>query len=223
MIAFLKQNLSYLFLFATISFSLSLILAMSLWGLCYAILQFLACAILLYFLNKEKQKEKIVFATYRFLQSFISNLNLQKNVKASLEIASYHLDGYQVIKSYEECLELKDKSYRLYGFEKYFRSILEKEEENQAQLIDYYPLLEEIQDAFQRLEKKRERREKNCKLFLILYLLSLSFLALVFQSSSFLKEIILQKLYLHLSGILLSLSIPLYLFFLIRSLRNEII
>ena len=75
MIAFLKHNLSYLFLFATISFSLSLILAMSLWGLCYAILQFLACAILLYFLNKEKQKEKIVFATYRFLQSFISNLN----------------------------------------------------------------------------------------------------------------------------------------------------
>lgn len=221
MSAFFKDRLQQILVAFVLSFLLLMLLSSDVLGLSISLLHVLVLLLLLYRLYLEEKKERRKSIAYDFLEKFVSGLNLQKNVLQSLEEASKTLGNSQPVKSYDECIQLKEKAYVLYGFENAFGDVMAKEEKNEALLSDYFPLLNEIQEQRTWLEKDREKRNRGLLRFAVFYLLSLLMITILFRQSEYLKSLLSFDLYRILFGVLLSLPYPLILFFTTRRLQYE--
>ena len=122
--------------------------------------------------NKIKYALQCKLASYTFFSSFLKNISCSENVKRSYENAAKYLSGYTSIVPYED---LQDTSLPLYRYQNVFQFILEKARNNEALLLFYLPMIDEIKTMTSKLEKDLYQLEKK-KNETIIFLLVLELL-----------------------------------------------
>ena len=164
-------------------------------------------------IKKLKDKQ----ASYSFFLCFIKGIEDNVGVKASYESASRYLVSHQEIIPYEEL----DSNHNLllYDFQKYFNFILLKDQNNEAQILFYRPLMEEVKLKLHLLEEDIAKIKKRY-LYLMLFLLALLLLLVTFTSMQNIKEVFTSSIYFMASAFLLSLLAPCYFFMEYQSYRG---
>ena len=199
-----------------------MILSFILYGnLLFAIFGSLVSLVLSYILLLKKEEIRQTFhkkeSSYSFFYSFLKGIEESLPIKSAYESACRYLVSYQKMIPYDEMDD--NHTLNLYDYQKYFDFILKKDKENEARLLLYRPLMEDIKDRLLRMKKRSDLIKKR---FLSLFVIILSFLLLmvVFILIGNNKEVFKDTFYKMGATLLLSLLSPFILLMEYQSYRG---
>lgn len=170
------------------------------------VIQTILLFVILNSIDKKDNDLKCIISSYSFLLSYIQNVEDNKGSKASYDIASRYLIGYQQVNPYEEIDE--NNNLKLYKFQKYFNFIISSDKKNEVHLLSYRQLIENIESELNfddKYNKKISQITLISKLIILILELLLLVIKLYFKSE--VNEINTSIL---LSYISLFITIPLF-------------
>lgn len=128
-------------------------------------------SVLIYYLSYQVELKNIKFlVSLKFFSSYLLKINDGNSLKISYESSIKPLITYYDILSFEKILENINCPYDLKQYATFFVYTLEKEKKNEAQLPNYIPLQEDVDETIDRITKKitKAKKEKICSLVLVL-------------------------------------------------------
>ena len=142
-------------------------------------------------------------SAYHFIYSLSKSMYENINFKQAYEISCRYLISYQDTIPFEEILE--DKNLNLYEFQSYFDLLVSKEKENQSNLLNTFPLMEESSLIINKIEEKEKKIKHNSLISMAITISMLFLLILSFQfvlDKSFLSKFPYSLIFAFLSTIL---------------------
>lgn len=144
----------------------------------------------IYYLSYQVELKSIKFlVSLKFFSSYLLKINDGNSLKISYESSIKPLITFYDIVSFEKIMENINCPYDLKKFKTFFIYTLEKEKKNEAQLPNYIPLQEDIDETIDSITKKKTKakREKIFSLVLVLFIVLLVILTKSFSPSLFSK------------------------------------
>lgn len=177
----------------------------------FCLLQILLYLILASRREKSEQEYQRRISAYSFFACFLENLIENRSVEQSYETGLSYLISFQESIPFEELSS--EHCPDLYEYQTYFRTILEKDQKNEAMLLHFESLSESVEKKLSATEKEKRRKKKFASYVLL------------FPTSAFLLALIKNIIQVDMKSsilpiiLLLILSLPYPLFILTQTSR----
>jgi hypothetical protein len=125
------------------------------------------------FTKIDEQKEKIdqEISSYIFFDAFLKGIQDSLPIRSSYEAGSRYLISYQKAIPYEEIKN--GNSMNLFSFQCYFDYIMEKDNQNEATLLNYYDIRRKLNHTIEEKEARYKRIMDNTNIGYIILILCL--------------------------------------------------
>ncbi len=201
---FIKGRIGTLLLLFIIPFFFCYLIPFPYYFISIAI-SWIGSVIVLYYRAKEEQALEKLYARKGFIVSFFAQLCQQATFKQAYEISIKYLNSFFQLHTYEEMIE--DPSLYDLDKEELFLYALGKEKKNEGMLSNYSLLYESKVKEYDELNEVKEKRNKNYKLYLLLFGASVFALTLIFVLYPNIKNSL--NSFYYLIGSIIGLSLPL--------------
>ena len=181
---------------------------------------FCITSVILMYKNYQKEIElKSNLASYNFFSSFLSSLLLQKSCKTSYESACRYILGYTKSYTYEEIIE-NPSLINLHSYQEYFDFIISKEKSNSILLPDYTILIQDIDNAYNKIANNLTFNNRCLRLSILSYILFLLIFVVILSTNNMISSALKSTSFCILSGLILAIGLPLLLFLNYRNFKE---